>query len=57
MSNDLEARNQKAIQSGTEDLVRVAFNCGMLDSTIGFSLAHPDGLRALEMYDEGYRRI
>ncbi|MFJ2689203.1 substrate-binding periplasmic protein [Pseudomonas sp. NPDC087336] len=57
MSNDLEARNQRAIQSGTEDLVRFAFNCGMLDSTIGFSLAHPDGLRALEIYDEGYRRI
>ncbi|MBS4076789.1 transporter substrate-binding domain-containing protein [Pseudomonas fluorescens] len=57
MSNDLETRNQKAIQSGTEDLVRFAFNCGMLDSTIGFSLTHPDGLRALEMYDEGYRRI
>jgi hypothetical protein len=57
MSNDLEARNQKAIQSGTEDLVRIAFNCGMLDSTIGFSLAHPDGSRALEMYDESYRRI
>jgi ABC-type amino acid transport substrate-binding protein len=57
MSNDLEVRNQKAKQSGTEDVVRFAFNCGKLDSTIGFSLAHPDGLRALQMYDEGYRRI
>lgn len=57
MSNVLEARNQKAIQSGTEDVVRFAFNCGVVNSTIGFSLAHPDGLRALEMYDEGYRRI
>ncbi|MHA6181668.1 substrate-binding periplasmic protein [Pseudomonas mohnii] len=57
MSNDLEARNQKAKQSGTEDVVRFAFNCGVENSTIGFSLAHPDGLRALEMYDEGYRRI
>jgi len=28
-----------------------------VNSTIGFSLSHPDGLRALEMYDEGYRRI
>jgi hypothetical protein len=28
---------------------------GKLDD--GFSLVHPDGLRALEMYDEGYRRI
>lgn len=57
MSNDLEVRNQKAIQSGTEDVVRFAFNCGVATLTIGFSLAHPDGLRALEMYDEGYRRI
>lgn len=57
MSNDLEARNQKAKQSGTENSVRFAFNCGVENSTIGFSLAHPDGLRALEMYDEGYRRI
>ncbi|MHA6130496.1 substrate-binding periplasmic protein [Pseudomonas fluorescens group sp. PF-1] len=57
MSNDLEARNQKAKQSGTEDIVRFAFNCGVENSTIGFSVAHPDGLRALEMYDEGYRRI
>jgi ABC-type amino acid transport substrate-binding protein len=57
MSNDVEVRNQKAKQSGTENMVRFAFNCGEVNSTIGFSLAHPDGLRALEMYDEGYRRI
>ncbi|RON42335.1 transporter substrate-binding domain-containing protein [Pseudomonas brassicacearum] len=57
MSNDVEVRNQKAKQSGTEDTVRFAFNCGVVNSTIGFSLAHPDGLRALEMYDEGYLRI
>lgn len=57
MSNDLEVRNQKAIQSGTEKTVRFAFNCGVVNSTIGFSVAHPDGLRALETYDEGYRRI
>jgi ABC-type amino acid transport substrate-binding protein len=57
MSNDVEVRNQKAKQSGTENTVRFAFNCGVVNSTIGFSLAHPDGLRALEMYDEGYRRI
>ncbi|MCP2067464.1 substrate-binding periplasmic protein [Pseudomonas laurylsulfatiphila] len=57
MSNDLEVRNRKAQQSGTEDTVRFAFNCGLVNSTIGFSLSHPDGLRALEMYDEGYRRI
>jgi ABC-type amino acid transport substrate-binding protein len=57
MSNNLEVKNQKAKQSGTEDVVRFAFNCGVENSTIGFSLAHPDGLRALEMYDEGYRRI
>ncbi|SDO99484.1 ABC-type amino acid transport substrate-binding protein [Pseudomonas arsenicoxydans] len=57
MSNDLEPRNQKAKQSGTDDAVRFAFNCGVENSTIGFSLAHPDGLWALEMYDEGYRRI
>jgi polar amino acid transport system substrate-binding protein len=57
MSNDLEVRNQKAKQSGTEETVRFAFNCGVVNSTIGFSVAHPDGLRALEMYEEGYRRI
>jgi len=57
MSNDLEVRNRKAQQSGTEDTVRFAFNCGLVNSTIGFSLSHPDGLRALEKYDEGYRRI
>ncbi|WP_158602461.1 ABC transporter substrate-binding protein [Pseudomonas sp. WPR_5_2] len=57
MSNDLEVRNQKAKQSGTEDTVRFAFNCGVENSTIGFSLMHPDGLRALEIYDEGYRRV
>jgi len=57
MSNDLEVRNRKAQQSGTEDTVRFAFNCGLVNSTIGFSLSHPDGLRALEVYDEGYRRI
>jgi ABC-type amino acid transport substrate-binding protein len=57
MSNDVEIRNQKAKQSGTEDTVRFAFSCGVENSTIGFSLSHPDGLRALEMYDEGYRRI
>lgn len=56
-SSDLEDRNQKVIQSGAADLVRFAFNCGVVDSSIGFSLAHPDGLRALEVYDEGYRRI
>ncbi|WP_162634838.1 substrate-binding periplasmic protein [Pseudomonas putida] len=57
MSNDLEARNQKARQSGTENTVRFAFNCGVVNSTIGFSVTHPDGLRALKLYDEGYRRI
>ncbi|PMZ72351.1 hypothetical protein [Pseudomonas sp. FW305-70] len=57
MSNDLEVRNRKAQQSGTEDTVRFAFNCGLVNSTIGFSLSHPDGLRALDIYDEGYRRI
>ncbi|MGE8064610.1 substrate-binding periplasmic protein [Pseudomonas sp. NPDC089569] len=57
MSNDLEVRNQKAKQSGTEDEVRFAFNCGVIDSTIGFSVTHPDGLRALALYDDGYRRI
>ena len=57
MSNDLEVRNQKAKQSGTEDSVRFAFNCGVENSTIGFSLSHPDGMRALEMYNEGSRRI
>ncbi len=57
MSNDIEARNQKARQSGTENTVRFAFNCGVVNSTIGFSVIHPDGLRALKLYDEGYRRI
>lgn len=57
MNNDVEINDQKAKQSKTEDSVRFAFNCGVENSTIGFSLAHPDGLRALEMYDEGYRRI
>jgi len=57
MSNNVEARNQKARQSGTENTVRFAFNCGVVNSTIGFSVTHPDGLRALKLYDEGYRRI
>ncbi|MBV6822133.1 ABC transporter substrate-binding protein [Pseudomonas sp. PD9R] len=57
MSNDVEVRDQKAKQSGTDNTVRFAFNCGVVNSTIGFSLVHPDGLRALEMYDEGFRRI
>lgn len=57
MSNDVEARDQKARQSGTENTVRFAFNCGVVNSTIGFSVTHPDGLRALELYNEGYRRI
>ncbi|WP_248915929.1 substrate-binding periplasmic protein [Pseudomonas moorei] len=57
VTNDLEAKEQKARQAGTEDVVRFAFNCGLSAATIGFSLTHPDGLRALKMYDEGYRRI
>ncbi|MGH8386269.1 MAG: substrate-binding periplasmic protein [Pseudomonas sp.] len=57
MSNDIEARNQKARQSGTEDTVRFAFNCGVQNSFIGFSLSHPDGVRALKLYDEGYQRL
>ena len=57
LTNDVEAKNQKAKQSGTEDAVQFAFNCGVATATIGFSLTHPDGLRALKMYDEGYRRI
>jgi hypothetical protein len=57
ITNDLEAQAQKAKQSGTENSVRFAFNCGVVASTIGFSLAHPDGLRALNTYEEGYQRI
>jgi polar amino acid transport system substrate-binding protein len=57
ITNNLEAETQKAKQSGTEDLVRFAFNCGVVSATIGFSLAHPDGLRALKTYEEGYQRI
>ncbi|NUT79091.1 transporter substrate-binding domain-containing protein [Pseudomonas sp. C1C7] len=57
MSNDIEGRNQKARQSGTEHAVRFAFNCGVVNSTIGFSVTHPDGLRALKLYDEGFKRI
>lgn len=57
VTNDLEAKKQKAKQSGTENAVQFAFNCGVETSTIGFSLTHPDGVRALNMYDEGYRRI
>ncbi|MHC8353818.1 substrate-binding periplasmic protein [Pseudomonas sp. LB3P81] len=57
VTNDLEAKKQKAKQSGTEDAVQFAFNCGVETSTIGFSLTHPDGMRAMKMYDEGYRRI
>lgn len=57
VTNDLEAKTQKAKQSGTENAVQFAFNCGVETSTIGFSLTHPDGLRALKMYEEGYRRI
>ncbi|WP_343077607.1 transporter substrate-binding domain-containing protein [Pseudomonas sp.] len=57
VTNDLEAKTQKTKQSGAEDAVQFAFNCGVETATIGFSLTHPDGLRALKMYDEGYRRI
>jgi ABC-type amino acid transport substrate-binding protein len=57
VTNNLEEKKQKAKQSGTEDAVQFAFNCGVETATIGFSLSHPDGLRALKMYDEGYRRI
>lgn len=56
-TNVLEAKTQKAKQSDVANDVRFAFNCGQATLTIGFSLAHPDGLRALKMYDEGYRRI
>lgn len=56
-TNDFEEKNQKAKQSGTADNVQFAFSCGRVILTIGFSLAHPDGLRALKIYDEGYRRI
>ncbi|MEB0055071.1 hypothetical protein QN402_31890, partial [Pseudomonas sp. FG1] len=44
ITTDLEAEAYKARQSGTENSVRFAFNCGVVSATIGFSLAHPDGL-------------
>lgn len=57
VTSDLEAKEQKAKLAGTEEAVRFAFNCGVVTATIGFSLTHPDGLRALKIYEEGYRRI
>lgn len=57
ITSQWQDRDEKARQSGTENAVRFSFNCGKTNVGIGFSLAHPDGLRALKMYDEGYRRI
>ena len=57
VTNDLEAKDQKSRQAGTDGVVQFAFNCGRIAASIGFGLTHPDGLRALKMYDEGYRRI
>jgi polar amino acid transport system substrate-binding protein len=57
INNQWQDRSEKARRSGTENAVRFSFNCGRTNVGIGFSLAHPDGLRALEMYEEGYRRI
>ncbi|WP_212626254.1 transporter substrate-binding domain-containing protein [Pseudomonas sp. PP3] len=57
ITSQWQDRSEKARRSGTETAVRFSFNCGRTNVGIGFSLAHPDGLRALEMYDEGYRRI
>lgn len=37
--------------------VQFAFNCGTTTATIGFSLAHPDGRRALDIYDMGFQRL
>lgn len=56
-TSDLEVTSQSTLQSDSVNDVQFAFNCGQVALTIGFSLAHPDGLRALKIYDEGYRRI
>lgn len=57
ITNDLQDKMQRVVQAGTQKAVRFAFNCGTTTGTLGFSLAHPDGLRALHAYEEGYRQI
>lgn len=57
MTNDLEPREQKAIESDTQKKVRFAFPCGTITGSIGFSVQHPQGLAAFKLYQEGYQRI
>jgi polar amino acid transport system substrate-binding protein len=57
ITNDLEPRNQKALESHTADDVRFSFACGQETGTIGFSLKHPQGPWLREMYEQGHRRI
>lgn len=45
------------IEPNDSENVQFAFNCGTTTASIGFSLTHPDGRRALDIYDMGFRRL
>lgn len=55
--NDLKTYEAMEARAGVKGRVRRAFDCGILKSHIGFSLAHPQGAMAADKFDEGYRRI
>jgi polar amino acid transport system substrate-binding protein len=44
-------------RAGVTRQVRRTFRSGVNDSFIGFSTKHPDGMKALEKFNEGYRII
>jgi ABC-type amino acid transport substrate-binding protein len=52
--NDIKSyRGMEAI-AGVKGQVKRAFDCGILNSHIGFSLKHPQGAMAAKKFDEGY---
>jgi polar amino acid transport system substrate-binding protein len=57
ITNDLQPRHVKAIESNTQPKVRFAFNCGIETGFIGFSVKHPQGAWALGAYESGYQQI
>lgn len=57
ITSNYSTKNDHEFQHSDTENVQLAFNCGTTTATIGFSLAHPNGLRAFDIYELGYQRL
>jgi polar amino acid transport system substrate-binding protein len=55
--NEIKSPEWLMIKAGVKGKVKPTFRAGTLNSYIGFSLKHPEGAKALEQFNKGFRLI